>query len=214
MFDCNLIKSRAQKIQESKLPELQSMYHKTQMPEIPTMPRPTPMKPIPTTPTPQTPVAPCMPSAPPEPEIALPLSPLLPRTLPPSGTIRVPPNPFLPPAYAEILDYESLQYLNGYLRTKIGSYIEVEFLIGTTNRLIYSGILKGVGLNYIVLNDPITDIDFACDFYTIKFVKIRSSLNGAVDAMKQSNQNHQDRFALGKQEVIETETQNQENQAK
>ena len=186
MFDCNLIKSRAQKIQESQLSDLQSMYHKTQMPEIPTMPRKTPATPIPTTPEPQTPDAPSLPTAPPEPEVFFPLSPLLPRILPPSGTIRVPPNPFLPPAFAEILDYESLQYLNGYLRTKIGSYIEVEFLIGTTNRLTYSGILKGVGLNYIVLKDPTTDTDLACDFYTIKFVKVLTSYNDTVEGMKQS----------------------------
>lgn len=210
MFDCNLIKSRAQKIQESQMSDLQSMYHKMQMPEIPSMPSQTPVKPIPTTPAPQTPAAPSLPSAPPEPEVSFPLNPLLPRILPPSGTIKVPPNPLLPPAFAESLDYESLQYLNGYLRTKIGSYIEVEFLIGTTNRLTYSGILKGVGLNYIVLKDPTTDTDLACDFYTIKFVKVLTSFDKAVEAMKQSNQNNQDHFVLGKQEATKTELQNQD----
>jgi len=77
----------------------------------------------------------------------------------------------LPPAYAAILDYESLQYLNGYLRTQIGHYVEVEFLVGSTNVLARSGRLAGVGLNYILIEDLTTGDITACDFYNIKFFR-------------------------------------------
>ncbi len=194
MYDCNLIKSRAQKIQDYQLPSLESTYSKMQMPPAPGMPT-FPLPILPTTPTaPMTPTAPATPTAPttpaapaaptlpirpttptfspaPETEQTFSLSPLLPRILPTSPNITVPANPLLPQAYATVLDYESLQYLNGYLRTQIGKYVEAEFLVGSTNISTRFGRLVGIGLNYILIEDLTTGDVSACDFYNIKFIK-------------------------------------------
>ena len=144
-------------------------------PSIPGMPT-GPLSPaVPTAPSaPQAPAltppsSPLLPNMPPESEQSFPLNPLLPKILPYSPNITVPPNPLLPPNYATTLDYESLQYLNGYLRTQIGNYVEAEFLVGSTNITMRSGRLAGVGLNYILIEDLSTGDISACDFYNIKF---------------------------------------------
>lgn len=198
MFDCNLIKSRAQKMQDNKLPSLESTYQKLQMPTAPGTPM-FPMPALPTSPTrpatpappmtpvrpeapavppaaPARPVAPVFPPAPPG-EQPFTISPLLPKTLPDAPNITVPANPLLPAQYASVLDYESLQYLNGYLRTQIGNFVEVEFLVGSTNILTRTGRLVGVGLNYILIEDLSTGDISACDFYNIKF--FRTHAHGA-----------------------------------
>lgn len=61
--------------------------------------------------------------------------------------------------------------MNGYLRTQIGHYVEVEFLVGSTNIVSRTGRLVGVGLNYILIEDLMTGDMTACDFYNIKFFK-------------------------------------------
>lgn len=66
---------------------------------------------------------------------------------------------------------ESLQYMNGFLRTQIGRRVMVEFLIGTNTLVDRTGVLLGVGANYILLNESDSDDLLACDFYNIKFVK-------------------------------------------
>lgn len=66
---------------------------------------------------------------------------------------------------------ESLQYLNGFMRTQIGRKVRVEFLIGTNTTTDRIGILIGVGANYILLNEIETDDILACDFYNIKFIR-------------------------------------------
>ncbi len=66
---------------------------------------------------------------------------------------------------------ESLQYLNGFMRTQIGRKVRVEFLIGTNTTTDRIGILVGVGANYILINEFETDDILACDFYNIKFVR-------------------------------------------
>lgn len=66
--------------------------------------------------------------------------------------------------------------------------MEVEFLIGTSNRVINYGILKGVGLNYIILRDTIAGTDLLCDFYSIKFIKILPSLRETVDELERMHQ--------------------------
>lgn len=174
MFDCNLIKSRAQKLQEGLLPAFEPVYQKMQMPmsPLPAVPM-TPYGPIPPTrpASPQFPSSPSLPPAPPESEEAFPVNPLLPKILPTSSTLTVPANPLLPSQYATTLDYESLQYLNGYLRTQIGKYVEAEFLVGSTNISTMFGRLAGVGLNYILIEDIATGDVSACDFYNIKFFR-------------------------------------------
>lgn len=66
---------------------------------------------------------------------------------------------------------ESIQYMNGFLRSQIGRRVEVEFLIGSSTIVTKEGFLLGVGGNYILLNEVGTNDLTACDFYNIKFVK-------------------------------------------
>lgn len=66
---------------------------------------------------------------------------------------------------------ESLQYLNGFLRTQIGRRVRVEFLLGTNTLTDRTGTLLGVGANYILINESDSDDLLACDFYNIKFIR-------------------------------------------
>jgi len=66
---------------------------------------------------------------------------------------------------------ESLQYMNGFMRTQIGRKVRVEFLIGTNTLTDRTGTLLAVGANYILINEVETDDILLCDFYSIKFVK-------------------------------------------
>lgn len=67
---------------------------------------------------------------------------------------------------------ESVQYLNGFLRTQIGNRVKVEFLVGTGTFLEKSGKLLAVGANFIVLQEAMSDDLLVCDFFTIKFITI------------------------------------------
>ena len=66
---------------------------------------------------------------------------------------------------------ESLQYMNGFLRTQVGRPVQVDFLVGTNSIVKRSGILLAVGANFILINETETDDILACDFYNIKFVR-------------------------------------------
>lgn len=66
---------------------------------------------------------------------------------------------------------ESLQYINGFLRTQVGRPVQVDFLVGTNSIVTRSGILLAVGANFILINETETDDILACDFYNIKFVR-------------------------------------------
>lgn len=74
-------------------------------------------------------------------------------------------------AQAGAITGDNLQYLNGFLRSQIGRPVLVTFLIGTNTLTDRSGILLGVGINYILINETQTDDVLACDFYNIKFVR-------------------------------------------
>lgn len=67
---------------------------------------------------------------------------------------------------------DSVQFLNGFLRTQIGRKVTVEFLVGTNTLIDRTGTLLGVGANYILINEVETDDLLVCDFYNIKFVKM------------------------------------------
>lgn len=71
--------------------------------------------------------------------------------------------------------------MNGYLRTQINNYVEVEFLVGSTNIITRSGRLIGVGLNYILVEDLKTGDISACDFYNIKFCRTHANSNTLPD---------------------------------
>ena len=70
-----------------------------------------------------------------------------------SPSFNVPSHPMVPPEYEQTIDYDSIQYMNGFLRTQIGRYVRVEQLIGSGNTEERFGFLVGVGNNYLLLHD-------------------------------------------------------------
>lgn len=66
---------------------------------------------------------------------------------------------------------ESIQYLNGFIRTQIGRRVTIDFLIGSNTIQSKSGYLLAVAANYILLNELDTNDVTACDFYNIKFIR-------------------------------------------
>lgn len=96
---------------------------------------------------------------------------IAPIVLPEAPYFAVPTNPLLPPEYREVLTYEGMQYLNGFLRTQIGKFCSVDFLFGSslTTR---NGVLAGVGINYILLENPASHELTIADFYSIRYVDI------------------------------------------
>ena len=91
-----------------------------------------------------------------------------PMVLPENPTFSVPPNPLLPEGYNEILDYNSVQYLNGIFRTQIGRYVRTQQLVGSNITEDYEGFLIGVGINYIILQDYASGNIRILDIYGIK----------------------------------------------
>lgn len=63
-----------------------------------------------------------------------------------------------------------VEYTQGYLSTKIGQKVKVEFLIGTSMFIDREGTLVDVGISYIILQETETDDLLLCDIYSIKFV--------------------------------------------
>lgn len=146
-------------VTEAPYPSVSMPEGVTQMPEA--------LNPImPTTPYPAD-LAPGGPSNPAGPT----RNPLIPNVFPNVPTFVVPNNPLLPPGYQEVLDYDSLQYMNGFLRTQIGRPCEVEFQVGSNSMVVRSGRLIAVGINYILLQEIETNDVLTCDFYGIKFVR-------------------------------------------
>lgn len=66
---------------------------------------------------------------------------------------------------------ESIQFLNGFIRTQIGRRVSVDFLVGSNTMITKTGYLLGVATNYILLNELDTDDITACDFYNVKFIR-------------------------------------------
>ena len=95
-----------------------------------------------------------------------------PQILPDNPMFNVPANPLLPERYREVLDYNSIQYLNGILRTQIGRYVRVQQLVGSNIIQDYDGFLIGVGINYIILQDYSSENIRMLDIYGIKDVYV------------------------------------------
>lgn len=66
---------------------------------------------------------------------------------------------------------DSVEYLNGLIRTQIGRRASIDFLLGTSGMVTKDGYILGVGSNYILINEVDTDDITACDFYNIKFIR-------------------------------------------
>lgn len=84
----------------------------------------------------------------------------------------VPSHPMVPPEYDQNVDYDSVQYMNGFLRTQIGRSVMVQQLIGSGNTVDRYGFLVGVGNNYLLLQDISNGNILLIDFYTVKYVYI------------------------------------------
>ena len=84
----------------------------------------------------------------------------------------IPSHPMVPPEYDQSIDYDSVQYMNGFLRTQIGRGVRVQQLIGSGNTVDRYGFLVGVGNNYLLLQDISNGNIMMVDFYTVKFVYI------------------------------------------
>ena len=69
----------------------------------------------------------------------------------------------------------NILYNQGWLTTQIGKYVKIEFLIGTTMLIDREGILREVGISYVVINEAGTIDLVMCDIYYIKFVRIFSN---------------------------------------
>lgn len=65
-----------------------------------------------------------------------------------------------------------INYTQGYLQTKIGRYVKIDFLIGTNLFIDREGILEKVGISYVVIRESGTGNELMCDIYSIKFVEI------------------------------------------
>ena len=66
---------------------------------------------------------------------------------------------------------ESLQYLNGFIRTQIGRRVSIDFLIGSGTTVTKTGYLLAVAQNYLLINELDTNDVTACDLYTMKFIR-------------------------------------------
>ena len=91
-----------------------------------------------------------------------------PQILPNNPTFTVPANPLLPDEYSEVLDYNSIQYLNGIFRTQIGKFVRVQQLVGSNTLQDFDGFLIGVGINYIILQEYANKDIRILDIYGIK----------------------------------------------
>lgn len=67
---------------------------------------------------------------------------------------------------------QNIEYTQGWLATQIGKYMKFEFLIGTNLFIDREGILKEVGISYIVIEESGTNDLVMCDIYSIKFAKV------------------------------------------
>ncbi|AFS77979.1 hypothetical protein Curi_c09630 [Gottschalkia acidurici 9a] len=98
---------------------------------------------------------------------------------PPMQPFQPPMQPFQPPMQpVQPIEPEeppvvrSRDYIQGYLRSIIGRYVKVEFILGTNMLMDREGTLLEVGIDHIVLREPETDDHVVADLYSIKFVRV------------------------------------------
>ena len=68
-----------------------------------------------------------------------------------------------------VVPSDSIQYMNGFLRTQKGKMAEVEFQVGNSTS-IKRGYLTHVGANFIILKEFNNNRTIVCDYHNIKFV--------------------------------------------
>jgi hypothetical protein len=99
----------------------------------------------------------------------MPLPPNQPMSTPSNVIIQSPENDSKPAAPPVITN---TAYLQGFLKSQIGKFMKVNFLLGTGTFIDKEGILQEVGIDHIVLREVATDTDVVADLYSIKFVEI------------------------------------------
>lgn len=67
---------------------------------------------------------------------------------------------------------QNINYTQGYLQTQIGKRVRITYLLGTGTLQDRTGILKKVGISYVILRNEETNTDELSDIYSIKFVVI------------------------------------------
>jgi len=82
-------------------------------------------------------------------------------------------NPEIPPT-APVID--NPLYNQGWLKTQIGKFISIDFLIGNMY-IDRQGILQEVGISYVVIKESGTNDIVMCDIYSIKFVTVFGDQN-------------------------------------
>lgn len=90
----------------------------------------------------------------------------------PTPGFLVPRNPLTPPGYREVLDFNQVQYIQGFYQTQIGHFVRVDHLMGTSLIETTFGFLTSVGINYITVQDPDTPNITSIDIYSIKTMKV------------------------------------------
>lgn len=65
------------------------------------------------------------------------------------------------------VDPETIQEV---IALSVGSYVVVEFLIGTNNIVRKEGVLTAVGVSWLLLYDESSGTSVVCDMYSVKFV--------------------------------------------
>lgn len=66
---------------------------------------------------------------------------------------------------------ESIEYTQGFLESNIGTYVKIDFLIGTNLFIDREGVLEEVGISYVVIREAGSNNRLMCDIYAIKFVE-------------------------------------------
>lgn len=117
----------------------------------------------------QPPMRPTMPSQPIM-EPMQPMQPIMPQPQQPTQPIMPQPQQPIQPEEPPVI--RDTDYIQGYLRTIIGKYVKVEFILGTNMLIDREGILIDVGIDHIVIQEPETDDHVIADLYSIKFVRV------------------------------------------
>lgn len=79
----------------------------------------------------------------------------------------------LPPGFEPPkIPIEDPEKIQGWLKTQIGKYMIIDFIIGTQIAVDKAGILTTVGVDYLILQDVRAPIQKVCDLYSVKFITI------------------------------------------
>jgi len=102
------------------------------------------------------------------------------KVMPQSNKVMKEPNKAMPQVHADFQDSEipptttiinNPLYNQGWLKTQIGKFISIDFLIGNMY-IDRQGVLQEVGISYIIIKESGTNDIVMCDIYSIKFVTV------------------------------------------